>query len=135
MSRCSGHRAQVRGVGCVQSSKRWAYCLRFNPIVTELHDGLGQTVRIERLLPPRDVCEADRDDFGAVPRGKDEGYALPLQLVGNAECVMPSQVDVDDPDVEAAAGELSACVVEIANERDHVCAERVKGGLQVAGEK
>jgi hypothetical protein len=48
---------------------------------------------------------------------------------------MPSQVDVDDPDVEAAAGELSACVVEIANERDHVCAERVKGGLQVAGEK
>jgi hypothetical protein len=103
--------------------------------VTEFHDGSGEPVRIERLLPTRDVCEPHRDGFGAISGGEDEGYAFPLQVVGKAEGIVPAQVYVNDPDIEPAAGKQVARVVEVADKGNHVRAERAKCSLQVVGQK
>jgi hypothetical protein len=54
----------------------------------ELHDILGQPSRIEGLLKPGHVSEPRRDFFGTIHGGKHEGYALPLQLVGNVKCIV-----------------------------------------------
>ena len=47
----------------------------------------------------------------------------------------PSQVYVDDADVEPAAGDLSLGVVKVANQCNNVCANRFKDRLQVVGQK
>jgi hypothetical protein len=110
-------------------------CVRFGFAMPELQNTFGQLTRIERLLDPAHIRKALRNQIGAIAGKEQEGLALPLQFVGDAKCVMSSQVYVDDAYIEAAERNLSVRISYFANKRDNVCTGRSQRRLQVAGEK
>jgi hypothetical protein len=106
-----------------------------SPVTPKPHDVAGHFNFIEGLLPPDHVGEARRDYVGSITSREYKRYSPPLQLVSNVKHVASAQADVENGDIEPTLGELIPRVVEIANECDHICADRIKRYARVVGKK
>jgi hypothetical protein len=94
-----------------------------------------QFVWLEWLLPSDHAGELSWDLIGTVAGREHERNPSLLQSLGNTKGQASPQIDIDDGDVEPAICEQIKRLVQIANERDNVRAERFESYLQIGGEK